>query len=209
MEKVTLAAKIRKTISKAARSQTRNSGNVPGIYYAKDVSPIPVEVFENSINPLVFTAQTHLISLQLDNGQSYDCVIKEVQFDPVTDRIVHFDLLGLSATQKIELEIPVALHGSAIGVKDGGLLQQVLHKLHIECLPQDIPQHIDIDITNLKMGASIHLGDIAIEGITFLGAKDAVVVTVASPRAEKTETPEGEEASAEPEVIAKGKVEKE
>ncbi len=209
MEKVTLAAKVRKTISKAARSQSRQSGNVPGIYYAKNVDPIAVEVFENSINPLVFTAETHLISLQLDNGQSYDCVIKDVQFDPVTDRIVHFDLLGLSATQTIELEIPVALHGSAVGVKDGGLLQQVLHKLQIECLPQDIPQHIDIDITNLKNGAAIHVGDLKFEGITFLSPKDAVVVTVVTPRADKAGADELGEGPAEPEVIAKGKVEKE
>lgn len=208
MEKVTLAAKVRKTISKAARSQTRQAGNVPGVYYAKNVDPIAVEVFENSINPLVFTAETHLISLQLDNGQSYDCVIKDVQFDPVTDRIVHFDLLGLSATQTIELEIPVALHGSAVGVKDGGMLQQVLHKLHIECLPQDIPQHIEVDITNLKMGASIHVGDLKVEGINFLSPKDSVVVTVMAPRAEKAADALAE-GPAEPEVIAKGKVEKE
>ena len=208
MEKVTLAAKVRKTISKAARSQTRQSGNVPGIYYAKGVEPVPVEVFKNSINPLVFTAETHLISLQLDNGQSYDCVIKDVQFDPITDKIVHFDLLGLSATQTIELEIPVALHGSAIGVKDGGMLQQVLHKLHIECLPQDIPQHIQVDIANLKMGGSIHVGDLKIEGINFLSPKDAVVVTITAPRAEKSADALAD-GPAEPEVIAKGKVEKE
>lgn len=208
MEKVTLAANVRKTISKASRSQTRQSGKVPGIYYAKNVEPIAVEVLENSIKPLVFTAETHLISLQLDNKNEYDCVIKDVQFDPVTDRVVHFDLLGLSATETIELEIPVALHGNAAGVKDGGLLQQTLHKLEIECLPKDIPQHIEIDITNLKVGSAIHVKDLKVEGINFLSPKEAVIVAVVSPRAEKAA--DGlEGAPAEPEVIAKGKTEKE
>ena len=208
MEKVTLAANVRKTISKAARSQCRQKGNVPGIYYSKSSDPIAVEVFKNDLNPLVFTAETHLISLQLDNGQSYDCVIKDIQFDPVTDKVVHFDLLGLSATETIELEIPVSLHGNSVGVKDGGLLQQVLHKLQIECLPNDIPQHIEIDITNMKMGESVHIKDLKFEGITFLGPKDAVVLTIASPRTDKSATDLLADGKAEPEVITKGKSEK-
>jgi large subunit ribosomal protein L25 len=208
MEKVTLAANVRKTINKTSRSATRKAGKVPGIFYSKISDSIPVEVLVNAINPLVFTAQTHLISLQLDNSQSYDCILKDVQFDPVTDKVVHFDLIGLSATDKIELEVPIALVGSAIGVKDGGLLQQSLHKADIECLPSDIPQHIEIDISKLKMGDSIHIGDLKIEGITFRSSKDSVVVSVMAPKAEKVEDALAEKAD-EPEVITKGKVEKE
>jgi len=209
MEKVTLAANVRKVIGKTARSQTRKSGKVPGIFYAKHVpQPIPVEVLENSINPLVFTSTTHLISLQLDDAQSFDCIIKDIQFDPVTDKVVHFDLLGLSGEDTIELEVPIALQGSAVGVKDGGILQQSLHKANIECLPKDIPQHIIVDVTNLKIGSAIHVGNLNIEGISFLNPKESVVVAVVAPKAEeKAEAEDGE--AAEPEVINKGKAEKE
>jgi len=94
MEKVVLKASIRKNISKSARSELRKTGKIPGVYYSKHDSPIPVCVVEKEINPLVYTTETHLIALQLDGNEELDCVIKDIQFDPITDRVVHFDLLG-------------------------------------------------------------------------------------------------------------------
>mgnify|MGYP001421957398 CR=1 FL=1 len=207
MDKIILNANTRKSFSKSSRNTLRREGGVPGVFYSKHDKPISIEVTEKAIKPLVFTSETHLIGLNVD-GNQHDCVIKDVQFDPVTDRIVHFDLLGLTSNEMFQLEVPIQYHGSPIGVKDGGVLQQVLHKLEIECLPKDIPQHIVVDISNLKLGDAIHAGHMKIEGINILTPADAVIATVLHPKAEKEPTAE-DGSAAEPEVISKGKAEEE
>jgi large subunit ribosomal protein L25 len=209
MEKVALKANVRKNISKSARSELRKAGKIPGVYYSKHGSPIPIGVVEKEINPLVYTTETHLISLQLDSSEELDCVIKDIQFDPISDRVIHFDLLGLTSGELFQLEVPVRYHGSPVGVKEGGVLQILLHKLEVECLPKDIPQHIDIDIVGLKLGDAIHVKDMKLENLTILNPEDAVIVTVTHPKAEKEAVVEtAEEAPAEPEVIGKDKAEK-
>lgn len=203
MDKVVLSANVRKNISKASRSELRSSGRVPGIFYAKHQEPIAIDVIEKQLNPLVFTSKTHIIGLNID-GKELDCIIKDIQFDPVTDRVIHFDLMGLTKGEKVEMEVPVVLVGNAPGVKDGGLLQHLLHKLSIECDPTNIPQDVQVDVTSLKMGDSIHVSELNFENFTILNAEDAVVVAVTHPKTEK-EPVEGEELAKEPEVIAKGK----
>ena len=212
MEKVIIEAKERKTINKRSRNSLRNEGRVPGVLYGSRMEPIPIDVTRVAINPVIFTAKTHLLSLKLDGHQDYECVVKDVQFDPVSDKVVHFDLIGLTRGEKIELEVPVQILGSAVGVKEGGLLQESLHKLNIECLPVNIPQSLEIDVTSLNVGDSIHVADLSFENITILNPEDAIVVSVVLPKVEKEPEPaeEGEEfdeeeGTAEPEVIGKGK----
>jgi large subunit ribosomal protein L25 len=210
MEKVVLNANERKTITKPALNAVRNNKRVPGVFYLKNSKPVSIDVLEKELNPLVFTADTHLISLLVQGKDEHDCVIKDVQFDPVTDRVVHFDLLGLVKGEMFQLEVPIKYHGSAIGIKEGGILQQVLHKLDIECLPKDIPSHLDVDVTDIKLGAAIHAGDLKFENINVLTPADSVVVTVTHPKVEKEPVVEElAEGAAEPEVITKGKTEEE
>ena len=211
MEKVTLEAFERKNISKHGRKSLRNSGRVPGVFYSRHVEPIAIDVQQQLINPLVFTSKTNLITLKLKNHDEYECIIKDVQFDPVTDQILHFDLLGVTRGEKIQLEVPVQLIGSAVGVKEGGVLQQNIYKFDVECLPGNIPQFLNIDVTELKLGDSIHVGDLSFVNITILNPEETVVVAVAHPKVEVEVTEEeGEEIAeegeeAEPEVIGKGK----
>jgi large subunit ribosomal protein L25 len=207
MEKQALKANIRTEISKSSRSSLRRSGKVPGVFYSRVNKPISIEVAEKAIKPFVFTAKTHLISLEVENDKNYDCVVKDVQFDPVTESIVHFDLLGLIEGEKFQLEVPIQYKGTAIGIKEGGIVQQVLHKLEIECYPNDIPQFLTIDITNLKLGESIHPTDLSFENISILTPPETVVVAVVHPKVEKepVAAEAATEAPAEPEVIGKGK----
>ena len=204
MEKVVLNANIRKDFSKAARNNLRNEGRVPGVFYSKHDASVAIDVTERSIHPFVFTSETHLISLKIEGQEEHECVIRDVQFDPVTDKIIHFDLLGLTSGETFQLEVPLLFKGSPVGVKEGGVLQQFLHKLDIECLPKDIPQHLEINIQELKLGDAIHVSDLAYENITVLNPEDTVIVTVTHPKVEKepTEAEEGAE-QAEPEVIGK------
>lgn len=212
MEKVIIEAKERKTINKQSRNALRTNGRIPGIIYGRRMEPISIDVSKQDINPVVFTAQTNLISLKVEGHEEYECVIKNVQFDPVSDEIVHFDLIGLTRGEKIQLEVPIQLLGSAAGIKEGGLLQQSMHKLNIECLPKDIPQSLDIEVTDLEIGSTVHISDLDFENITILNPENTIVVSIVLPKVEVEAAPaeEGEElgeeeGAAEPEVIGKGK----
>ena len=175
--------------------------------------PIAIDVSNQAIKPLVFTSQTHLISLKLDGHEDQECVLKDVQFDPVSDEVIHFDLIGITRGEKIEIEVPVQLIGSAIGVKEGGLLQHNLHKLEVECLPKDIPERLEVNISELKIGDTIHVKDLNFENVDILNLEDSIVVSVVHPKVEKepVAVEEGAEIEAEaeemkePEVIGKGK----
>jgi large subunit ribosomal protein L25 len=211
MENIVLEAKERKVIDKKNRNALRKEDRVTGVLYSKRIEPISIDVARKSLNPLVFTTKAHIISLKVDGHDDHECVIKDIQFDPVTDKIVHFDLLGLTRGEKFQLEVPIKFIGNAIGVKEGGILQEILHKINIECLPVNIPQSLEIDISNLKVGTSIHVKDLNFENIEILNPADAIVVTVSVPKVEKeaVSVEEGAEAgatgAAEPEVIGKGK----
>jgi large subunit ribosomal protein L25 len=167
---------------------------------------------EKELHPLIFTSKTHLISLDIEGYDEQDCIIKDVQFDPVTDKIIHFDLLGLTKGEKIQLEVPVQLFGSAVGIKEGGILQHVLHKLEVECLPRNIPEYIEIDISSLAVGDAVHVEDLNLDNLEILNSKDSLIVSIThakikeEPVAAAEETVEGEEGT-EPEVISKGKAE--
>ncbi len=211
MENVILEANERKNINKQTRNSLRNQGRVLGTFYSKRVKPISIDVSRQSIHPLVFTSKTNLISLSLKDHDKYECVIKNVQFDPVSDKVIHFDLMGITRGEKIQLEIPLQLIGNAIGIKDGGILQQSLYKIDVECLPKNIPQYLDVEISDLALGDSIHVSDLSYDNITILSVPESIVVSVNHPRVEEeVAVEEGEEIteeeeSAEPEVIGKGK----
>ena len=217
MAEVTLKAQKREISTKGAINQLRKNGKVPGVFYIKGNEGIPIVVEENDINRLVFTSESHLIQLKIDRDteEMYESILKEVQFDPVTDKVVHFDLRGITRGEVIELEIPLMLKGTPIGVKEGGVLQQSLHKLHIECLPSHIPAHLEYDVTNLKFGDTVTVADLSFENVTILNNEKSVVISIVAPKMVEEEKPEeevlaGEEGEVEePEVIKKGKAEEE
>jgi len=206
MAEIILNANERQKSNKGANKLLRRQGSVPGVFYSKGQEAILVEVPELALKPLIYTAEAHIVSLKVGGKEGLTCVLKDVQFDPITDRIVHFDLQGINTTDKMEIEVPILLVGNAAGIKQGGILQQGLHKLHIECLPMDMPEHLTINIEKLNLGESIHVRDLKFDKVEVLNAPDSVVISVVTPRAEKEVT--GEE-TAEPEVIAKGKTDKE
>ena len=208
MSEINISSKKRTLSSNGAVNQMRKDGFVPGIYYAKGVEPIPISIPENSLKTLVYTTEAHIVNLKIDETETKKTILKSVQFDPVTDKIVHFDFLGISLDQEIEIEVPISLEGQSKGIKDGGLIQHSLHKLHVSCLPSDIPENVTLDITNLDIGDSIHVKDLNLEKVKILNNEDVIIVSIVLPRA-VVETPvavetEGEE-KMEPEVISKGK----
>ncbi len=204
MAEITLNAAIRKERGRAENNRARRAGMVPGVFYLGNTKNISLMVKALDLRSLVYTAETHIINLVLDNGTSEKCVLREVQFDPVTDNIMHIDLQGLSMTEKVRLEVPVVLEGNAEGVRAGGFVQHHKHKLEVECLPGDLPEHLVVDIAHLGVGDSISVADVVLPaGVALMENPEDVVVAVMHAREESSAAEQ--EAPSEPEVISRGK----
>lgn len=211
MAEVVLKAQPRE-IKKGDAKKMRREGLIPGVYYLHGEKPVHIKVTENDIKPIVYTSETRIATLKIDGQEDMECILKDVTFDPVSDKILHFDLLGITRGETLQLEIPISLVGKPVGVKEGGVLQHALHRIDIECLPKDIPEHIEVDVSNLEMGDSIKVSDLNLENITVLNSEDSIIASIVAPRSEVEEEEEvlaEDEETAEPEVIGKGKSEEE
>jgi large subunit ribosomal protein L25 len=186
MTEIVLNAEIRKT-GKSASNQLRRSGKIPGIYYAPGDEPLPIAVKEVELKKLIYTTEAHVVRLKLGDGKEFQCILKEVEFDPVTDKPIHFDLYGLKAGATVTLEIPVVLVGKAPGVEKGGVIEHLLHTVEVECPANAIPEHIEVDISALDIGDAIHVKDLKIPNVKILENELAVVVAVVPPRGGEVE----------------------
>ncbi len=207
MREVTLMAELRTQAGKGMGA-LRRAGMVPGIYYMRGESNIPLAIAEKNLKPLIQTAETHLINLTLNNGDTRSCILRDVQFDPLTDRALHVDLQGLREDEEISMEVPVVvIGGTPVGVRDGGILQQFIRSIEVFCLPRYIPDHIEVNPEELKINHFIHVGDLKIENVKILDDAETAIVGVIPPTVEKEEVPGAPvaEEAVEPEVIGKGK----
>ncbi|MBK8550052.1 MAG: 50S ribosomal protein L25 [Ignavibacteria bacterium] len=207
MSEINLKAKKREEYKESTLNQIRKKGVIPGIYYGHGVDSISLAATEIDLRPIIYTTESHIVNLSFDGDSSnYSCILKDVQFHPVTDKPLHFDLIALKEGETLTIEVSVHLIGNPQGVRDGGTIQHILHKLEIECLPSNIPSHIDIEISHLNMNDSIKVSDLKLENIKVLNDENASIVAVVPPTVEKVVTPEeGAETPAEPEVISKAK----
>src|SRR5713101_8384189 len=211
MREITLEAEVRNQGGNGTR-RLRREGKVPGVFYIHGEDNITIAVPERSLHQLIYTSETHIINLKLNDGRQKSCILRDVQFDPVTDKPLHVDFQGLRADEKLTLEVPVVIVGGIPqGVRDGGVLQHVLHKLRISCLPKEIPDHIEVNAETLGINHSIHVRDLSLKNVTILENAGSTVVAVIPPTVEKVAEPGAVpvEEITEPEVIGKGKKEEE
>ncbi|MBI4534954.1 MAG: 50S ribosomal protein L25 [Ignavibacteriae bacterium] len=207
MSEFVLNAEVRSATGKHAK-YVRKDGKVPGVFYAHGEGNVLIAVPKLSLDPLIYTSETHIIDLKLGDGNSKKCILRDVQFDPVSDKPIHFDLQGLRENEKVTIEVPVVLTGGTpIGAREGGMVQHLIHRLKISCLPKDIPAKIEVDVANLGMNKSVHVSDLAVANATILENPESPVVSVIPPTVVKETEPAvvAEEALAEPEVVGKGK----
>lgn len=208
MASVNIKAEPREISTKGAINKLRRDGFVPGVIYSKELEPQLITVSEIALKPVVYTTEMNLIELKIGESEPVTCVLQDIQFDPLTDHIIHIDFQAITVGQKIQVQVPLNVIGQAIGVKKGGRLNQNLHKLDVECLPKDIPSHVEIDVTSLEIGQSILIRDLELENIKILNPEDASIVAVTTSRAVEedeveTDEMETEEAPSEPELVGK------
>lgn len=182
MSEIVLKVKKRQS-GKQIAAKLRREGLVPGVFYAKGIAPIPIVTEYKPFKPIVHTTETKIIKLQIEGEQNeFKCILQEVQIDPLKDTISHFDLQGIAEGTKLHVEVPIVLKGQPIGVREGGTLQHSISKVKVRCLPEKIPTHFEIDISNLKIGKAIHVADIQTEGVEFELPPETVIVACIAPR---------------------------
>jgi len=205
---ITVEASLRKKTGSAESRRLRRDGLIPAIIYGDKKDSVSVSVNTKQITMILRSESGHNTIFKLQTpGHDVDTVmIKEWDIHPVTGKLAHADLYRISLTEKQRINVPVLLVGESAGVKvGGGTLEHHLRELQVECLPMDIPEHIDIDISDLKIGDHIMVRDVKVsDNIRLMDSGDQVVVALLAPREEVAVA----ETVAEPEVIKKGKEDK-
>jgi large subunit ribosomal protein L25 len=195
MKTIEIKGSIRKELGKKSSRNIRKAGNVPCVIYGKEQNT-HFEAHENSFKNLVYTHMAHLVKLDLD-GQVFNAVLQDMQFHPVTDRIIHADFVQIFENKPVTIDIPVSVTGDSVGVKAGGKLIVKRRHLKVKGLAKDLPEELVIDITELKIHHSIKVGELSYDKIDLLDPKITTVVSVATSRvALKTDEEEAAEAAA-------------
>jgi large subunit ribosomal protein L25 len=215
MAEVTLEVTRRENTGKEVAKKLRREGKVPAVVYGGHKEPVAITVDRKSITELVTKGEHGIRSVFLlkmaGTDQQRHAMIKEITIDPISRRMEHIDFVRVVMDEKIKVTVPVHIVGTAIGVKEGGLLDFQVRDLHLECMPTAIPDAIDVDVTPLNGHEYYRVKDLKLpEGVKVLEDPERVVVGVTHARAEVSEAAiEGAAAVAEPEVIKKGKPEEE
>jgi len=228
MEELFLDAEIREEIGRGKVKAIKDKGFIPAVVYAEGKSALALKLSHRQLVQLVHHHRIEGVVINLnikdDKSGSNDlasdsqspkkqksrpCLIKEIQHDPVHGDIIHVDFNQISLTKAIKVNVPVVAKGEPVGVKqEGGSLEHILWEIEVECLPTNIPKDIEVDVTQLKMGESIHVQDIVVpQGVKILNDPGAIILTVAAPMKEEVppEVAVEGEAAQEPEVIKEKK----
>ena len=213
-QQVKLKAQKRTLIGRNAIKKIKEKGLVPAVIYGSQAEPMTLQIDARELTTVLAGASSEhvLVELEiLDGSQSTHrlALIQEVQHHPLKSALVHVDFHAVSATEKITSEVPIEAVGEALGVRNlGGLLEYSLRTLEVECYPQDLPDIVRIDVSNLNIGESLHVRDIQLpSGVEAITDEDLTVVSVVASRVGEEVTEPAEEAAATPEVITEKKPE--
>ncbi len=201
MEVVTINGAKRDETGKAANKIARSEGRIPAVLYGGSDN-VSLSVTYNDIRNLIYTPDFKMAEVDVD-GAKRKCIVKDIQFHPVTESIVHIDFMELSDDRPVKIEVPVRFSGVSPGVKGGGILVQQLRRIEIKALPSDLVNEVNIDISELELGYSVKVRDIdSLENIEVINDPAISVASVEVPRALKsieseTDEEEGEGAEGE------------
>jgi len=195
MKTLAISAKVRNGTGKTDSKALRNQGNVPCVLYGGE-KQVCFYAHENDFRNLVYTPDVFIVELDIE-GEKYRTVMQDLQFHPVTEKLLHLDFLEIFDDKEVTVTIPVHLKGNAVGIRDGGILSFRRRKIITRAIPGNLPDYIEINIEDVEIGQSIFIKDLRDEKYTFLAPDNAVVVGVRVAREliieEEEEEIEGEE----------------
>lgn len=217
MKSLALSASPRTQTRRKGARKIRGGGRIPAIIYGRHNPPQNLEIDAKQFDELVHKAHTEIILVDLtvegDAKPARLALVQDVQHHPLSGKVLHLDLHEVKADEKVSIEVPVEAVGVPDGVKNGGgTLEHVRFRIRVRCLPKDLPEQINVDVTNLKVGETLHIGEIVPPpGVELLGDKKIPVLAVAAPAteaaAETTAAPAAGEAAKQPEMIKEKKEE--
>ncbi len=213
MAQSTLTVLKRKRMGKSGAREIRKEGNVPAVLYGKGTQTISLVINPSELKTALSTeaGENTLLEIKLKEGEEKLpklSLLRDIQYDYLTNKPIHFDFQALDMNKKITVDVPVHIEGRAKGVKEGGILEEILREISVDCLPVDIPNSFTIDVTELDVGHSIHVSALEEqEGVTILHEPEETIVTILAPKIEEVpveeeeiEGEEGEEGAAEEET---------
>lgn len=175
MKSIEINGSLRSETGKKIAKQLRKKEQVPAIIYGRDVNAMIV-VNERDLKPIVYTPTVHIVNIKVD-GKNYETIVKDIQFHPVSDKILHIDFLHIFDDKKVTVALPVILTGQAEGAKQGGKLSLINRKLRACGFPQELPEKLEVDITNLGLGKTIMVGDLNYKNVELVDLKSTVVAS--------------------------------
>ena len=176
MKSITIQGTKRENVGKKSTKALRDAELVPCVVYGGE-QPLHFSTEEKSFKNLVYTPEAHTVVIELD-GKKIEAVLQDIQFHPITDKILHVDFYQLSANKPVVMSVPVRITGRAKGVVAGGALRQSFRKLTLKAIPANLPDEIVIDVTPLRIGNKLYVGDIKNDAYTFLHPDNAVIAAV-------------------------------
>ena len=200
---ITLKAKKRENLSRSTTKQLRKDGYIPGVVYGKSQEPITVSVNNiDLIKTIRDEGRNAIISLEIEDEKPVDVMVHDYQKEIVKDDIIHVDFFAVDMAEEMDVQVPVRIEGEAIGVKDGGVLQQPIFELQVRAKPADIPEEITVDVTNLNIGDSLAVQDIEKTGsYEILDDPETTVVVILAPDTDDVEADTDVDESIEPELV--------
>ena len=198
---IALAVQAREDLQKSQTKLLRSKGEVPAVLYGYEVEPVTIAVNEiELLKTIRDEGRNAILTLNID-GESYNVMLHEYQMDPIKGDLIHADFLAVDMSEELEVNVSIVLEGEAIGVKEGGVLQQPLYELLVLAKPNEIPEQITVDVSNLNIGESILVSDIKAAGnYKIVEEETTAIATILVPDEVSDEPAEASE-TAEPEVI--------
>ncbi|MFP5437264.1 MAG: 50S ribosomal protein L25/general stress protein Ctc [Bacteroidia bacterium] len=200
MKSITIKGSERESVGKAATRAARNAGMVPCVLYGGE-QPVHFIAEDKAFKSLVYTPNVHTVVIELE-GKTFNAILQDIQFDPVSDKILHIDFYQLHDDKEITMDVPVKVVGNSKGVQAGGVLRLNQRKLKVRALPANLPDFIEADITELEMGNKLYITKLSQDGYKLLQPDNTVIAQVRISRAAMKAAQEAAKAAKAP---AKGK----
>jgi len=196
---ISISADLRERVGKGSARQTRMTGRIPAVVYGPEIDPVAISIDAKAFRLAVKEAGGASVVYDLNvGGKANKVLIRDIQRDPVTSVVTHVDFHAISMNKEINISVPIHLTGTPVGVKtEGGIMQTTLRELEVACLPKDIPEQVTIDVSELKIGESVHVGNLEIPNARVLTDEHRTIVVISAPTVLKSTAAEGEEAEGE------------
>ncbi|MDM1504110.1 50S ribosomal protein L25/general stress protein Ctc [Myroides marinus] len=183
MKSITIKGSERESVGKVSTKALRNAGMVPCVLYGGTEAAVHFSAEEKAFKNLVYTPNVHTVVIELEGGKTYNAVLQDIQFHPVSDKILHIDFYQLHDDKEITLDVPVKITGNSKGVMAGGVLNLNLRKLKVKALPANLPDFVEINISDLEMGNKLYVTDVAVNNYKLLHTDNTVICQVRISRA--------------------------